>query len=184
MSAATQSDEYFCLQIQACWGLGPAVAASAASTAALHPTTAADAAAGENTVRFSGDYDSSYARRTYSKARTSAPPGVLPGTAGRCDKAAAVGRAGARSTAGRTPTAGVAAILRQLGAEVQGHGAAWGLAGLRRALLNADRYMYDFGQLYMHENFTAGALLGEGWGGFGCGGCFGEEYVEFLVLWS
>lgn len=137
VSAATPSDDFFSLQVQACWGLGPAAASCAVSTSIVHPA-AATAAAGENYMRHSGDYDPAYTRRTYSKARTSAPPGVLPGTAERSTKARATGRAGSRS-AGRTPTAGVAAILRKLGAEVQGHGAAWGLAGLRRALFDADR---------------------------------------------
>lgn len=140
VSAAISSDEYFCLQVQACWGLGPAAAACAVSTTAAHLAAATTAAAGENTVRLSGDYDPAYTRRTYSKARTSAPPGVLPGTAERGSKAKAAGRAGSRN-AGRTPTAGVAAILKKMGAEVQGHGSAWGLAGLRRALFDADRYV-------------------------------------------
>lgn len=148
VSAATPSDEYFCLQVQACWGLGPAAVACAASTAAAYPaaggvTAATVAAAGEHNVRLSGDYDPAYTRRTYSKAKTSAPPGVLPGTAERGGRAATTGRGGARGE-GRTPTAGVAAILRKLGAEVQGHGAAWGLAGLRRALFDADRYAVVF----------------------------------------
>eukprot|EP00752_Nemacystus_decipiens_P008962 g8001.t1 len=140
VSAATPSEEYFRLQVQACWGLGPAAAACAVSTTVAHPAAATTAAAGENNTRISGDYDPAYTRRTYSKARTSAPPGVLPGTAERGNKARASDRVGLRS-AGRTPTAGVAAILRKLGAEIQGHGAAWGLAGLRRALFDADRYV-------------------------------------------
>lgn len=45
---------------------------------------------------------------------------------------------------GRLPTAGVGAILRKLGTEVRGQGAAWGLAGLRRALFDADRYQAGF----------------------------------------
>ena len=39
----------------------------------------------------------------------------------------------------RVPTAGIGAILRKLGAEIKGQGAAWGLSGLRRALIDGDR---------------------------------------------
>lgn len=107
----------------------------------VSPATSADppAPAGENIGRSRGDYDPTLVRRTYSKAMTSAPPGVLPGTADR-DKVAA--NDGGRAREGqRVPTAGVAAIFRKLGAEVKGLGAAWGLAGLRRALFDADRWV-------------------------------------------
>ncbi|CAM9395475.1 unnamed protein product [Scytosiphon promiscuus] len=141
VSAATPSDGYFALLVQACWGLGQAAAASAASNTVAIPGTMA---AGETNVRLNGDHDPAITRRTYSKARTSAPLGVLPGTAARSNIAASAvaARAVARRVPRggvRTPTAGVAAILRKLGTEVQGNGAAWGLAGLRRALFDADR---------------------------------------------
>lgn len=144
VSAATPSDGYFCLLVRTCWGLGQAAAAAAASASAASTTAATPGttAAGETNVRLSGDHDPANTRRTYSKARTSAPPGVLPGTAARSsDAASAAARRGSRAGT-RTPTAGVAAILRKLGAEVQGNGAAWGLAGLRRTLFDADRYVY------------------------------------------
>lgn len=41
---------------------------------------------------------------------------------------------------GRVPTPGVWAVLRKLGGEAKAQGAAWGLAGLRRALYDADRW--------------------------------------------
>lgn len=144
VSAATPSDGYFRLLVQACWGLGQAAAAATASTTVATPGAMA---AGDTNVRLSGDHDPAHTRRTYSKARTSASPGVLPGTAARSNKAEltvaaeAAARRGSRGGT-RTPTAGVAAILRKLGAEVQGNGAAWGLASLRRALFDADRYVH------------------------------------------
>ncbi|CAM9380713.1 unnamed protein product, partial [Ectocarpus sp. 12 AP-2014] len=141
ISAATPSDAYFSLQIQACWGLGRAAIDSTAAFADANtaPHSGTGAPAGEHTAGLGRDFDPCKSRRTYSKARTSAAPGVLPGTAERGDKVAAVAVRQGDQSGMRTPTAGVAAILRKLGKEVQGHGAAWGLAGLRRALFDADR---------------------------------------------
>lgn len=59
-----------------------------------------------------------------------------------------------RLGAGRMPSAGVSAILRKLGAEVKGQGAMWGLAGLRRALLEADRFGFILNILFIYFVLT------------------------------
>lgn len=143
VSAATPSNAYFSLQVKACWGLGTAATASATTTS--YGAAPGHALAHQTIQRISADYDPTLKRRTFSKARTSAPPGVLPGTteSGNTAAVADAKREGSRKVGGggRVPTPGVRAVLRRLGAEARAQGAAWGLAGLRRALHDADRWI-------------------------------------------
>lgn len=130
VSAAIPVDAYFILLVQGCWGLGATAVAKAASaaTATAPPTNTCESNTRRNTVA---------GRRMYPRTKTSAHPGILPGTTHPANSKTLRFKSAGQHM--RVPTAGVAAVLRKLRAEIQGQGTSWGLAGLRRALFHADR---------------------------------------------